>query len=154
MWKTEEPALMDVQKFKYWRKTLRYTQPQAGRELGVERSTIQNWERGCTPIPISIELACQVLTRRWRQRAEYGPVTLVYADERFWPEPDCPTRAITLRCELCDNNEIAIRRAVQLRLHPSFRNPVIMESDGGIIWNAPDLLRECDKRRKREMLHR
>lgn len=137
-----------MREFKNWRKTFQYTQTEAGSELGVDRSTIQNWERGFTPIPMSVVLACQVLTRRWKQRAEFGPVTLVYADEPIWPEPDCPTRMIFMQCELCANNEVAIRQTLRLRKRPSFHHPLIIERGGGIIWNTPDLLCECDKRKK------
>jgi DNA-binding XRE family transcriptional regulator len=50
-----------------WRRTLGYTQAEAGEKLGVNRGTIQNWERGNTRIPKSIELACQELARQWKQ---------------------------------------------------------------------------------------
>jgi DNA-binding XRE family transcriptional regulator len=144
-----EDTLVDMREFKNWRKTHQYTQTEAGSKLGVDRSTIQNWEHGFTPIPTSVELACQVLTRRWKQRPEFGPVTLVYAYEPMWPEPDCPTRRVFVQCELCTNNEVAIQQALRLSKNPSFRNPLIIEHGGGIIWSIPDLLRECDKRRKR-----
>ncbi len=132
-----------------WRKTLRYTQEEAGEKLGVDRSTIQNWERGITRLPRIAELACQELMRRWKQRPEFGPVTLVYADEPMRPRPDYPTRAIFVHSELYPNNEVAIRRTLRLRETAAVANPFIIEQDGGIVWSTPDLLRECDRRRER-----
>jgi transcriptional regulator with XRE-family HTH domain len=125
------------------------TQIEAGSKLGVDRSTIQNWERGFTPVPESVALACQVLTRNWKQRPDFGPVTLVYSNEQIWPEPDHPTRTIFLQCHLCANNEVAIRQSLQLRKSPRFHNPLVIEIGGGIIWSTAELLRECDKRRRR-----
>jgi DNA-binding XRE family transcriptional regulator len=54
---------MDKWELLKWRRTLCYTQTEAGEKLGVNRGTIQNWERGNTRVPKSIELACRELTR-------------------------------------------------------------------------------------------
>jgi transcriptional regulator with XRE-family HTH domain len=140
---------MKTEDFLNWRKTLRYTQEEAGGKLGVDRSTIQNWERGITRLPRIAELACQELMRRWKQRPEFGPVTLVYADEPMRPRPDYPTRAIFVHSELYPNNEVAIRRTLRLRETAAVANPFIIEQDGGIVWSTPDLLLECDRRRER-----
>src|SRR6266852_880334 len=40
-----EVNAMDMWDFLKWRKTLRYTQAEAAEMLGVNRGTIQNWER-------------------------------------------------------------------------------------------------------------
>ena len=61
-----------------WRKILGYTQEQAGKALGVTRATIQNWEYELSSIPVAVQLACSVLLRRWKQRPEFGPVTVAY----------------------------------------------------------------------------
>jgi DNA-binding XRE family transcriptional regulator len=131
-----------------WRKTLGYTQEEAGQKLGVDRSTIQNWERGVTRVPRIMELACRELTRRWKQRPEFGPVALVCADEPMRPKDDYPTRAVFVQCELYPNNEVAIRRTLRLEATGKFVNPLIIDQDGGIVWSTPDLLRECDRRRE------
>src|SRR6266852_8189795 len=66
-----EKSAMDMWEFLKWRRTLRYTQAEAAEKLGVNRGTIQNWERGHTRIPKSTELACHELTRQWKQRPEF-----------------------------------------------------------------------------------
>jgi DNA-binding XRE family transcriptional regulator len=136
--------------FLNWRKTLRYTQEEAGGKLGVDRSTIQNWERGVTRTPRIAVLACRELMRRWKQRPEFGPVTLVYGDEPMRPRADYSTRAIFVHCELYPNNEVAIRQTLRLSETANFANPLIIEQDGGIVWSTPDLLRECDRRREKK----
>ena len=92
---------MDSWDFLKWRKTLRYTQAEVAAKLGINRSTVQNWERGITPISKSAELASQELTREWKQRPEFGPVTLVYSDDPIWRHPDESYHTALLKSELC-----------------------------------------------------
>jgi DNA-binding XRE family transcriptional regulator len=54
---------MDRFEFLKWRRDLRYTQAKAAVELGVNRGTIRNWERGATRIPRTVALACHELDR-------------------------------------------------------------------------------------------
>jgi DNA-binding XRE family transcriptional regulator len=89
---------MDKWELLKWRRTLGYTQAEAGERLGVNRGTIQNWERGNTRIPKSIELACQELTRQWKQRPEFGPVTLVYADSAIWQQAN-GLHSVSVQCD-------------------------------------------------------
>lgn len=137
---------MDAADFRKWRTTLGYRKAAAARLLGVSRNTIQNWERGFTRVPTIAELASRELTRRWKQRPDFGPVALLYADEPVWPKPDYPFRTIFARCELQADNEMAIRQALRLRETVSFHHPLVIDQDGGIVWTTPDLLCECDKR--------
>ena len=130
---------MDKGEFQKWRQTLGYTQEDTAYKLGVTRGTIYNWERGVTAIPLAIELACHELTRRWKQEPEYGPVMLVYAEDRV------SSRKPLLQCELYSNNAAAIEQA--LKLNEKFINPLIMEDGGGVVWTASELLRECERRR-------
>ena len=51
--KAGEDNAMDNWDFLKWRRTLRYKQTEAAKGLGVNRATIQNWERGVMRIPIS-----------------------------------------------------------------------------------------------------
>jgi len=139
---------MDMWDFLKWRKTLRYTQAEVAKELGVNRGTIQNWERGVTRITKVAELACVELTRQWKQRPEFGLVNLIYAEAPVSQQPDDPSRTVLLQCELYSSNEAAIGRALELMETSSFINPLIMEKDGGIVWTTPELLRECDRRRE------
>jgi DNA-binding XRE family transcriptional regulator len=137
---------MDKWDFLKWRKTLRYTQAEAGEQLGVNRGTIQNWERGITRISRTAELACQELNRRWKQRPEFGPVTLVYADSPIWQQAEGPYNVPVLQCERYPNNDAAIEQASRLKGSPHFINPLIVEESGSVVWMGPELLRECDRR--------
>src|SRR5258705_10164438 len=71
---------MDQWDFKKWRKKLAINQVAAGEMLGLSRGAVQYWESDLRPVPRAVELACQELLRRWKQRPEYGPVTLLYSD--------------------------------------------------------------------------
>ena len=51
------------------------------------------------------------------------------------------------QCELCPNNEVAIRRNLRLSEKADLSNPFIIEQDRGILWSTPELLLECDRRR-------
>jgi transcriptional regulator with XRE-family HTH domain len=139
---------MDMWDLKKWRRKLRYSQFEAAEKLGVSRGAIQHWECERNPIPNAIDLACEEIARRWKQRPEFGPVVLVYSDEPMWPEPDCPSRVLCMQCELHPNNEAAIWRACRLRKTPNVINPFVMGEDGGIVLTNPELLNECDKRRE------
>jgi DNA-binding XRE family transcriptional regulator len=133
---------MDHWEFLKWRRTLGYTQDEAGEKLGVSRGTIQHWERDVTRIPQAMEMACQELTRRWKQRPDFGPVSLVYADGRA----SSPTSF--LHCELHSNNDAAIQQALRLSETPNFVNPHIMEDGAGVIWTTAELVGECARRQK------
>ena len=71
---------MDQWDFKKWRKKLGINQVAAGEMLGLSRGAVQYWESDIRPVPRAVELACQELLRRWKQRPEFGPVTLLYAN--------------------------------------------------------------------------
>ncbi len=135
---------MDLWDFKKWRRKLKYSQFEAAEKLGVSRGAIQHWEAERTPIPYPLALACEELARRWKQRPEFGPVLLVYADEPMWPEPDCPSRLLCTQCELHPNNEAAVRRSGHLREGPNFINPLVLGQDGEVVWTTRELLNGCD----------
>jgi transcriptional regulator with XRE-family HTH domain len=137
---------MDLWDLKKWRRKLKYSQFEAAEKLGISRAAIQNWECEHSPIRHAVELACDEITRRWKQRPSFGPVVLIYADEPMWPESDCPSRVLCVQCELHPNNEAAIRQARRLRQTPNFINPSIIEENGGVIWTGPELLLECETR--------
>ena len=112
---------MDGPALKMWRKQLRYTQEEAAKQLGVSRATIQNWEHEVTPLPGAIDFACQECVRRWRQRPDFGPVLLVYADSPVWPPPSDGLNCIPLlHCEPYPDNAAAIQRALRLRRDQDF----------------------------------
>lgn len=138
---------MDNWDFLKWRRTLRYTQAEAAEKLGVNRGTIQNWERGATRISKAAELACQELTRRWKQHCTFGPVTLVYADNPLWQRAEGLYQVPVLLCERYSNNDGALEQASSLKGGPHFQAPFIIDENGVTIWAGTELLAECDRRR-------
>jgi transcriptional regulator with XRE-family HTH domain len=136
---------VDIWDLKKWRRKLGLTQYEAAEKLNVSRATIQHWELEHYPIPYTTELACQLLTRRWKQRPEFGPVTLIYADGPVWQQPEGGHHVRSLHCESHSNNESAIKRARSLIAESGFRNPAIIEETGEVIWDTPELLQECGK---------
>ncbi len=137
---------MDVWEFKKWRKKIGYTQVEAGEKLGLGRAAVQLWENEIRPVPLTVELACQELWRHWKQRPEFGPVTLLYADDAIWQQDAPADGVLLLQCERHANNERAISRAAWLRENMTLVTPLIMDDDGNVVWSGPELLRECEAR--------
>ena len=136
--------VMDSWDLKKWRRLLRVSQFGAAGLLGVSRGTIQHWESGRNPIQRTTELACRELARIWRQRDEFGPVTLVYSDDVDWyrPEGIC---GVLLQSECHPTNQAAILRACALREVQDFRSGFIVDSDGEIVWSNLELTKECER---------
>jgi DNA-binding XRE family transcriptional regulator len=139
-------AGMDAAAFKSWRKDLRYTQDEAATELGVTRSTIHNWEHEATALPGAIDLACEELTRSWKQRLTFGPVLLVYTVDPIQPVVHDADHLPILHCEPLVDNEAAIRRVIQLRGASNVAGAWILAEGERIIWNNQELLLECETR--------
>ena len=135
---------MNGRELRIWRKLLGYTQEDAANELGVTRATIQNWEHDVTPVPVTVHLASRQLIRRWKQRAEFGPVTLVYASVPL-PSPNSVAGPPTLTCRRYPDNHTAFRKILALRTSPSFFNPLIIDEGNVIIWSGPQLIQQCEK---------
>ena len=130
---------------KKWRKLLGYTQERAANEFEVTRATIQNWEYRITAVPVVVDLASRQLLRRWKQRPDFGPVTLVYARAPLWSTPNGADRLPTLFCRRYSNNNAAIREVSELRNSSNFFNPLILDETNNVVWSGPQLLEECDK---------
>ena len=137
---------MDSWDLKKWRKKHGFNQFQAAEKLGINRGGFQNWEREVRPISRAVELACQEITQRWRQRPDFGPVILVYADGPILQLSDEPYCVPLLRCDRHPNNEAAIEEAGRLGLDPLPGNPLILAEDGSVIWDSSELLDECNRR--------
>jgi len=135
---------MDQWDFKKWRKKLGINQVAAGEMLGLSRGAVQYWESEIRPVPRAVELACQELLRRWKQRPEFGPVTLLYADGPISQMHPLSSGDLVLRCEAHPGNESALGRVVRLRETVNLFMSFIVEADGTVIWSGPELLRECD----------
>ena len=139
---------MDQWDFKKWRKKLGVNQVEAGAMLGLSRGAIQSWEREITPVPRAVELACNELLRRWKQRPEFAPVFLLYADAPML-EADPPARGdLVLRCESHPNNKSALTRVLQLSETAKLFMPLILGSDGTVIWSGPELLQESESKKR------
>ena len=136
---------MNGLELKKWRQLLGYTQEQAAKEFGVTRPTIQNWEYEITSVPLTVELASRQLLRRWKQRPEFGPVTLAYASAPLMPTQNRIDRLPTLSCSRHPDNNAAFRRVFELRNSSDFFNPMILDETNIIIWSGPLLVEECDK---------
>jgi hypothetical protein len=107
-----------------------FNNPQAAEKLGVQRSTFQNWEHERVPIPRTTEFACETIAKRMKQRLEFGPVILVYADSPIWPGPEGKHEARVVQCEFYNNNESALTRVRLLASGSMLHNPAILDPDG------------------------
>ena len=140
---------MDQWDFKKWRKKLGINQVAAGEMLGLSRGAVQYWESEIRPVPHTVELACQELLRRWKQRPEFGPVILLYADGPISQMDSLPCEDLVFRSEPHPNIESALERVDRLRETLNLLMPFIVEDDGTVIWSGPKLLHECDARKQR-----
>jgi DNA-binding XRE family transcriptional regulator len=141
---------MDLCGFKNWRRRLGYTQSVAGEKLGLSRAAIQYWESEIRPVPPAVELACQELQRLWKQRPEFGPVTLLYAnyaDDPMSLETSASVGSMLVRSERHPNNENAFKSGARPRETMTLFIAFILDDDGNVIWSGPELLREIDARK-------
>ena len=138
---------MDLWGFKKWRRKLGYTQVEAGEKLGLSRGAVQYWESDIRPVPLAVELACQELLRLWKQRPEFGHVTLLYVDDLITAETSASVGSILVRSERHPDNESALESAARQRETLTRFIAFIMEDDGNVIWSGPELLREIDARK-------
>lgn len=140
--------VMDQWDFKKWRKKLGINQVVAGELLGLSRGAVQYWESDLRPVPRAVELACQELLRRWKQRPEYGPV--FYSDGPVSEVDYRPSGDLVLRCEPHPDNESALGGVVRLSETLNSFMPLIVDDDGTAIWAGPELLHECEQRKRRD----
>ena len=128
-----------------WRKILGYTQEQAGKVLGVTRATIQNWEYESSSITVAVQLACGVLLRRWKQRPEFGPVTVAYTSVPLSLAAQVQAQDETLTCERYSSNRDAFTRLMDLKNSTVIFNPIILDDAGCAVWSGEALMKECEK---------
>ena len=140
---------MDQWDFKKWRKKLGINQVSAGEMLGLSRGAVQHWENDVRPVPHTVELACQELLRRWKQRPGFGPVTLLYAQGSISQVDALHCGDLALRCEPHPDNESALSRIVRLSETVDLGISFIIEDDGTAVWSGPELRHECDTRKER-----
>ena len=144
---------MTPSSFKSWRESLGFSQQAAADALGLSKGSIELYERGSrredgrpVVIPTTVQLACERVTRLWKQRQPgLGPVSLIYADGPLTQPIDGRSRPPTMQIEQYENNETAVQRACSLINSPGFYNGFISDEDG-VIWNGVELRVECRKR--------
>ena len=76
---------------------------------------------------------------------------LVYADGPILQQSDETYSVALLRCDRHPNNEAAIEGACRLGLDPLLGNPFILAEDGSVIWDASELLDECNRRNRAKL---
>ena len=59
---TRQPSIMPSGSFTEWRRRLRLNKTQAARELGLSRMGVHDYERGVSPIPVHVALACLAIS--------------------------------------------------------------------------------------------
>src|SRR5216683_5873533 len=141
---------MDLWGFKKWRRKLGYTQSVAGEKLGLSRGAVQYWESEIRPVPVAVELACQELLRLWKQRPEFGPVTLLYAgyaDDPISLETSASVGSVLVRSERHPDSDSALTSAARLGKTLTPFIAFLVDGDGNVIRSGPELLREIDARK-------
>jgi hypothetical protein len=132
---------MHPDQLRQWREQAGYSQAAAAaRFFKVTRATLQNWEAGVTPIPAAVETACGVWGRRvLQERAEYGPVVLLYSDgPPFRGSNEAINRTPQ---EQYDMNAQAIARVSQLWGREDFHSPFIIDRAYKALWTTDELER-------------
>src|SRR5713226_7611502 len=124
--------VMDLWGFKKWRRKLRYTQVEAGEKLGLSRGAVQYWESEIRPVPPAVKLACEELLRLWKQRPEFGPITLFYAGytgDQMSLETSVSVGSIRMRSERHPDNENALKSAARQKESTTLFVAFIVEDD-------------------------
>lgn len=137
---------MKANELKEWRERTKLTQQQLADTLGITRTTIQNWESGATPIPQTVDMSCELLEPRLKQRdPNIGPVTLVYSDGPMFINPYGPrNRVPSMHQEPYPTNTAALAQVQKLWGRNDFHNAFILEESGKPLWNILELGRVVD----------
>jgi hypothetical protein len=89
------------------------------------------------------------LLQRWKPRPEYGPVIVLYPDGPISELDSRPSGDLVLRCEPHPDNKSALGRVVRLSETLNLFMPLVVDDDGTAIWSGPELLDECEERKRR-----
>ena len=111
----------------------------------MTRATIQNWEYESSSITVAVQLACGVLLRRWKQRPEFGPVTVAYTSVPLSLAAQVQAQDETLTCERYSSNRDAFSRLMDLKNSTAIFNPIILDDAGCAVWSGEALMKECEK---------
>ncbi len=122
------------------------TQEEVGDRLAVTAATVRIWESEPEAIPVQAEMLWSAWQHRFEQEClGFGPVTLIFTDGPMFINPHGPQRPVAvMQREPFPSNVMALARACALWGRPGFESPLIMKSDGGLLWNLPQLQRVVD----------
>ncbi len=121
---------MTGSEFSQWRKRLGWTQQVAAAEFNRSRATIIEWESRDTDIPHEIAELCRWKERVWRQRPEFGPVTLVWTMGRpLSRDAYAPSPVPRIELQACKNNQQAFEVAIARRGSGDFCEPFVTYRD-------------------------
>src|SRR5262245_15220531 len=73
------------------------------------------------------------------QQPEFGPVLLIYIDDPIWQGSERPYQVSILHSAIYPNNEAAMRHVDQHKHDPYFMSPVLLDTNGDIIWTTSEL---------------
>ena len=79
-----------------------------------------------------------------KEQADYGPLTLIYADGPMFLDPYRPGKIATLHREGYPTNAAALARVQQIWGRGGFDGPFIIDSDNAPLWNTVELARVVD----------
>lgn len=132
---------MTKEEFREWRERFELTQGDVAKRLGVSRNTIQNWERGTSSLPATLDDLCAVWTERLeKERPELGPVILCYSDGPMFVNPYGPRQKLAmLQHEPFPTNAAAVARVKLLWHRSDFHGPFILEKSSKFLWNQVEL---------------
>lgn len=77
-------------------------------------------------------------------------MTLLYSDGPVSEVGSRPCGDLVTRCEPHPDNESALGRVVKLSDALNLFMPLIVDDDRTAIWSGPELLHECEERKKRD----
>ena len=143
---------MNSVEFRKWREIFGLTQHELAKRTGVSRSTIQNWESDTTALPKMIDDLCVLWSDRLKkEQADFGPVTLCYADGPMWVSAYGSNRRLaSIQLEPYPTNAAAIARVRMLWGRDDFHGPFITEQPvraegaSAFVWNQVELARVVD----------
>ena len=77
-------------------------------------------------------------------------MSLLYSDGPASEVDSRPSGDLVLRCEPHPDNESALDRVVRLSETVNLFMPLVVDDDGTAIWSRPELLHECEERKRRD----
>jgi DNA-binding XRE family transcriptional regulator len=100
--------VMNGSDFRRWRTSYGLSQQELGDEMGVTRTTIQNWEAQVGELSTIAANGAKIWDRRLRQEESLrGPVTLIYADGPMMLSSQGPQR-VAMKNPICRTRRFSV----------------------------------------------